>query len=256
MSLSWPSHYRLVLTPHRATAFRLTLRGQLMERTEADVDNLQSLDGLKPLLAKLRPGKMDVRLSQHLVKMQLMPAAGAALSGRESERYIQDRFRRTHGDVARHWTVRWQPEPGHRPFLACAIDSAWLESFSTLLGQNGLALHRLSPWFTASFNRYRARMAKQASDLALIEPERITLARIDQGRWLSLKSQRFSEQPAETLAGMLSREALLGTSASPESLWLESAGVSDDWRALAQSLGRRLHMRPSGNDTATMMAGL
>lgn len=227
MSLLWPD-IRIALTPGLVAVSAAGLYREA--EVEEGGDALAVLDGLLGSL-QLR-GRVRVVLSHELARVGLLTPPPVRLATSEMTAWVREHHARQLGDAADGQHFVWQPAPPGQPVLIGAIDAGWLAALRQTLSQRGLKPAAVEPWLAAACTRLPAALGK-AAWMALAEPGRITLARVERGVFRLLRSSRMSGDPAAALAGMIARESLraeLAELADPAPVWLESVQVHADWR--------------------------
>lgn len=225
MSLLWPD-VRIALTPGFVAAAATGLYREA--EVEEGGDALAALDGLLGSL-QLR-GRARVVLSHELARVGLLPPPPVRLNTGEMAAWVREHHARQLGDAADGWRFVWQPAPPGQPVLTGAIDAGWLAALRQTLSQHGLKPVAVEPWLAVACARLPAALGREAAWMALAEPGRITLARVERGAFRLLRSGRMSGDPAAALAGMIARESLRAELADPAPVWLESIQVHADWR--------------------------
>lgn len=194
-------------------------------------DSADPLAGLADLLAPLRRrGRVRVVLSHELARVWLLPAPPMRLATAELQGWLAETLAGRFGEPARAWRLAWQPAPPGRPLLVTALDAAWLEALQAALASQGLRAAMVAPWLAGAANRLRRPLARGAAWLALAEPGRITLARLEAGEFAALRSSRVAGEPAAALADMVAREGLRAGLAGAAPVWLAADRVEADWR--------------------------
>jgi hypothetical protein len=125
----------------------------------------------------------------------------------------------------------WQPAPPGQPVLAGAVEDGWFAAMQQTLMQHGLKLAAAEPWLVAACARQGSAMKRENAWLALAEPGRITLARLERGVFRTLRSSRVQGDPAVALGEMVARESLLADLAGAMPVWLETVQTQADWRS-------------------------
>lgn len=228
MSLLSPD-IRIALTPGlvAVAAPRLYREAQVAEGGDA-------LAALDELLASLQlRGRVRVVLSHELARVWLLPAPPVRLSTDEMKGWVQGHLAQQFGDAAQGWRLVWQPTPPGQPVLAGAIEAGWFAALQQILSTHGLKPAAVEPWLATACARLPAALGREGAWLALAEPGRITLARVERGAFRALRSSRMSGDPAAALAGMVARESLLAELADDSPVWLESVQLQADWRGNA-----------------------
>lgn len=224
MSLLSPD-IRIALTPGLVAVAAPQLYREAPVAEGGDV--LAALDELlRPL--QLR-GRVRVVLSHELARVWLLPSPPVRLNAAEMKGWVREHLARQFGEPVQGWRLAWQPAPPGQPVLTGAVEAGWFAAMRQILSEHGLKLAAVEPWLAPACARLRAAPGGRAW-LALAEPGRITLARLERGVFRALRSSRVSGDPAAALAGMVARESLLADFSDAVPVWLETVQVQADWR--------------------------
>jgi hypothetical protein len=99
----------------------------------------------------------------------------------------------------------------HGARLACAVDRALIERLASVFVAAGVNLVSVQPFLVAAFNRIRRTVGNGSCWIVVEEPGRLTLALIQRGAWLAIRSRRSDERWRVALPEILEREgAFLG----------------------------------------------
>jgi hypothetical protein len=193
-----------------------------------------ALATLGELLGSLQlHGRARVVLSQEFARVWMLPAPPVRLKMAEMKGWVHDQLARQFGDSVEGWRFAWQPTPPGQPVLTGAVEAGWFAAMQQILSEHGLKPVAVEPWLVAACARLPAALGRGGAWLALAEPGRITLARVERGAFRALRSSRMAGDPAAALAGMVARESLLAELADDSPVWLESVQVQADWRSNA-----------------------
>jgi hypothetical protein len=241
VSLSSPDP-ALALLPGRAL---LSAGGRLLERAAGEgwEGALEALDGL---LAEARPrGGARISLSHHFARVLLLSPPPVRLSAAEMDGWVAEQLNGAYGAEAAAWRPVWQDVPPGRAVPVALMDGARYDQLRERIKAHGLSLGQAMPWFVVVWNRHRRRIGHTHGWLALVEPERLVLARIEGGRPVSLRTAQVGPAPADDLAALVTRESLHHDAAAGTDIWLAAAGI-----ALPGEMsfaGRRVHLlSPAG----------
>lgn len=224
--MSLLSRERLVvsLAPDQLTVLRLGMgrsRSPRKQHAEALPGNgsqpwSNGLEALEILLDDPAWGgpEITIILSNHFVHYAVLPKINhlTAAAGNDLARLI---FGKLFGELAHDWELRVSPG-GPQPTLACGVPHALLTDLRAACEGRG-TLRSIQPALMAVFNRARSVIARQSGTLALLESQRLTLARIENGQWQSISSRAGS---AAALPELLREAAALAGGASGGRLWL------------------------------------
>jgi aryl carrier-like protein len=211
------------------------------------------LKAVEVLLAgKPARGRVELTLSHQLAPVWLIPPAPVRLNWQETQGWVQDRLGKQFGELASTWRIAWEAAPAGEPILASGVDAVWLDGLIEGLREQGVRLQHVRPWLAVACNRHRKVLAKGAAWLALAETGRLTLAGFEDGRLQTLRSSTWDDAPGATLAGMLTRESLLGLGGDSRRVWLQAVHVTADWRGHGGDLDVR-ELSPASAGLAMMM---
>lgn len=242
--LVYRDELRIALCPDQAALLRVGpgWPGRMREARVADcvanrVAGAQEpwrapLAALASLLAQRpsRGGGARVVLSNHFLRYALVPLPPGLPDDPARDAYQRHHLRQLHGDAALGWALRWHEvgAPGNRSGsrLVCGLDPALTAALEQTCRATGWRLRGLRPWLMAGFNPWHRRLGRGRHWFALAEAQRLLLARIVDGQWLTLRSQRLGANWRAELAGMLERERFLAADPAPEDgLWLVAPGL-------------------------------
>ena len=130
-----------------------------------------------------------------------------------------------YGPDAAGWQLVWHDTAPGRPVPVAALERALVARLQERLAQDGLKLKSLAPWFASAWNRHHAALGRQSGWLALLEPGRMALARVEAGRPVALRTQHVTRTPAEDLKAMIQRETLHGGFAESGPVWTVAVNV-------------------------------
>jgi hypothetical protein len=193
-----------------------------------------ALKALADQLADSRSGgRARVVLSHHFAPVYLLQAPSLRLSTKEMLGWTREQLVQQFGEAARGWLLAWQDEPPGEPFLVSTLAPDRLADLNEILRARGLRAGSVEPWLAEACRRHRRVLGRGATWLALAEPGRLTLARLQRGHFRTLRSAQIGTEPARDLADMLAREALLEADQAGGPVWLQSLHVRADWQTLA-----------------------
>jgi hypothetical protein len=215
VSPSWRDRIEIFLAPDRVDLTRIA-RG-LRPRpglTHSEPCEPGSDAGAAPAIAALgralgvlawKNAEAAVTLSQHFVRLALVPNAGEAARGAERLALARHQLRLVYGERADTWETVLG-EAG----IAAAADPALVAALRATLTSAGIRLGALRPFLADAFNAARPFLPDGAAWLAVVEPGRVCVAHLDGARWTALRSQRVNGAPEATLPGVLEQARLAG----------------------------------------------
>jgi hypothetical protein len=177
-----------------------------------------SLAGLKQGLAELRVrgAVCSVVVDNGLARYLLAPWRDELADARERARYIELQLQDVYGSAAKHWEIAMSEAGYGMPTLVCALDREMIAGIRRTVREAGLRLESIQPYLGVACNRWRGELKGSDIWFALLEPQRICLARIVNGVLSLLRSQRIGDRADAELAVMLERETLIAESTGSE----------------------------------------
>lgn len=193
MSLLRPEQVWVALSPQAATCTRrqgwawgagAAEPVRLATQAGEGPDWRPAIEALRPWVSASAKGRGEVRvvLSNHFVRLLVVPWSDALSSDSERLALARHLFRSTCGARADGWRVQLSPAGHGQPALACAVDQALHDALATLLAGTAWRLGALQPLLTAVFNAYRHHMGNDGA-LFVLEPGRSTCVVFRAGRW-------------------------------------------------------------------------
>src|SRR6185436_12688309 len=153
----------------------------------------------------------------------------------------QHRFGALHGAPAAEWQVKVTETAPHGARLACAVERELISRLAEQFVAAGVHLASAQPFLVAAFNRIRKQVGNGSCWIVVEEPGRLTLALIQRGAWLAIRSRRSDERWRVVLPEILEREsAFLGLDQACTRVIVCAQGEFDTemheaWRAQALS---------------------
>jgi hypothetical protein len=130
---------------------------------------------LPAAVADMLAPKLDIVLSEHFARWQLLPWQAEVETPGEKEAWARHSFREVYGEVSRHWQVRCAIQPPGAATPACAIDGGLLAALQALATAHGCRLDRLRPLLVAAAEPE----SRPAARPPLARPARRTAGRAD-----------------------------------------------------------------------------
>lgn len=218
MSLLSTDLLRLFVSPRRVIAIRLAgfSRKRIALKQVYKTDQGRELDwhgamfGLESALRELAGGirKLEVLVSNHFARYQLLPPQGAAgnLTVEEERAYARHCFSQVFGHDSDDWDLRVTYERAGVPRVACAMPTDFLTALSSRAEESGVDLVSVQPYLAAAFNQWRQQIEDRDLWLVVAEQGRLVLARFETGRWRWLRSVRVGRRWMEDLPDLVLRE--------------------------------------------------
>ena len=208
MSLSWlkRKHLRIGLG-----AKRVIVSGAKPVELQGADDWRGALDALPEILKAHRAAEASVVLADQFVRYALLPWNEAVKTPGQWLALARHRFTALHGAPAATWDVKVSETAPFGARLACAADRQLIEGIASVSVAAGVKLVSVEPFLVAAFNRIRKSVGNGSCWIVVEEPGRLTLALIQRGAWLAIRSRRSDERWRSVLPEILEREsAFLG----------------------------------------------
>lgn len=219
MSLRWGDRIDAVLAPRRVTcasAARLPWR-RPAPATVLQVDPDPAAPAWSGAVAALagwidarvwrRGTTVHVALSNHFVRLLVVPWSDALTSASERQALAVRAFEARYGDDADAWSVRLGACRYGEPALACAVDESLRAALQATCADRGMRLATLQPLLGVACEAHSARLPSDGG-LFVVEPGRITGVALEGGacrtvRTLRLDGADWSDAWVERQAGLM-----------------------------------------------------
>jgi hypothetical protein len=168
-----------------------------------------AVNALPSALAAWAPGKprATVILSNHFVRYAVLPWNDALKSEDEWLAYARHRLESVHGHAAAEWNLRVAGTAAQGARVVCAVDQALLDAVDARVAESGAELVSVQPYLMTAFNRMRERLDADRCWLVIEEPDRLTIALIQDGAWSSIRCRRVEGDWRRGLTEILERES-------------------------------------------------
>jgi hypothetical protein len=242
VSLSWlkKKHLRIGLGQKRI----MVSAGKALE-VPAGEDWRAAVDALAPVLRAQAAREASVVLADQFVRYALLPWSQAVKTPEQWLALARHRFNALHGAAAAGWDVKVTETAPMGSRLACAVDRELMERLVSTFVNANVHLVSVQPFLVAAFNRLRSGIGSLVGNgscwIVVEEPGRLTLALIQKGAWVAIRSRRSDERWRVVLPEILEREgAFLGLDAPCTRVIVCAQGefdpqMHDAWRAQAMS---------------------
>jgi hypothetical protein len=216
VSLLWRSHLRISLSAE-SLVLAAYERGLRPGKPKASVTPVlgnpnepewcAAVAALPEALAGFRNHDVSVVLADQFVRYALL-AWNAALKNEEQWLALaRHRLAAVHGAAAADWDVKLTETAPSGPRLACAVDRELLAQLAAKLAAANLRLVSVQPFLVAAFNRIRRAIGNGSCWLVIEEPRRLTLAFIQHGVWVAVRSRRTDPGWRAALPELIERES-------------------------------------------------
>ena len=164
-----------------------------------------SLGGMK--------GEAAVVLADQFVRYALLPWNPTLKTEEQWLALARHRFGAIHGASSAQWDLKVTETAPMGPRLVCAVERSLIEALAAKFVAEKIALVSVQPFLVAAFNRIRTHVGTGSCWIVVEEPGRLTLALIQRGAWMAIRSRRADARWREMLPDILEREsAFLGLS--------------------------------------------
>jgi len=166
-----------------------------------------AVDALPEILLSLKCREASVVLADQFVRYALLPWNEAIKNEEQWLALARHRLAAIHGPVAAAWEVKLTDTAPKGPRLACAVDRALIDELAAKFVAANVRLTSVQPFLIAAFNRIRKTIGNGSCWLVVEEPGRLTLAFIQRGVWVAIRSRRSDQRWREMLPEIIERES-------------------------------------------------
>lgn len=215
---------RIALAPGEAALLRT--RGTPASRVLSSDE--RSAASLLPLLDEALADPVwhgravEVVLSQHFVRHVLTPPPGKVLARTEERALAGASLREIYGELVDQWTIQVVSQPPQFGLVGAAVDTAFTQQLDALLARRGFRNIAIRPLGSFAARRLPK---KFAGWWALAEPGWLSLFGGADGTWRHLAGQPVGDDWADTLPGLIEREAGLAALDLPSAVWVQAVGA-------------------------------
>jgi hypothetical protein len=208
VSLSW-----LKKKPVRSGlgAKRIIVSGGKAVELQAGDDWRGALGALPEILKAHRGSEASIVLADQFARYALLQHNDAVRTSEQWLALARHRFGALHGAVAADWEVKVTQTAPFGARLACAVDRELIEQLAGVFVSSSIKLISVQPFLVAAFNRIRKTVGNGSCWIVVEEPGRLTLALLQRGAWVAIRSRRSDDRWRVVLPEILEREsAFLG----------------------------------------------
>jgi hypothetical protein len=190
-----------------------------------------SLGGMK--------GEAAVVLADQFVRYALLPYNETLKTREQWLALATHRFNTLHGPRAAEWQITVTETAPQGARLACAVDRALVTQLMEVFAKANMRLASVQPFLVAAFNRIRKTVGNGCCWIVVEETGRLTLALIQRGMWIAIRSRRADSGWRNVLPEILERESAFLGLAQPVTRVIVCAQsdfdteMHDAWRAEA-----------------------
>ena len=169
-----------------------------------------AIQALPGILDSFRNQKASLILADKFVHYALLPWSDTLKTHAQWTGLARHRFAAIHGPVAEEWEVKFAETAPAGPRLACAAERPLIDALADAFNNAGVHLTSVQPFLVTAYNRVRQDTGGTCW-LVVEEPGRLTLAFLQHGLWIAIRSRRVDERWRCVLPEIIEREgALLG----------------------------------------------
>lgn len=216
MSLSWRKHLRVSLCADRLVLAGYA-RGLRTGKPKGNVVPVQILpnaaewrgavDALPEVLSTHKNHDVSIVIADQFVRYVLLPWHAALKTDAQWMTLARHRLTTVHGAAAASWDIKLTETAPMGPRLACAMDRELIQELEAKFVAANTRLVSVQPFLVTAFNRIRRTIGKDSCWLVIEEPGRLTLAFIQRGVWVAIRSRRSDHRWRETLPELIERES-------------------------------------------------
>jgi hypothetical protein len=172
-----------------------------------EVDWRAAVDAIPQVLAGHKNHDVSVVLADQFVRYALIPWNAALKTEEQWLTLARHRLTAVHGAPAADWDLKLTETAPQGPRLACAVDRALLGELAAKFVSANMRLSSVQPFLVAAFNRIRGTVGNGSCWLVIEEPGRLTLAFIQRGVWVAIRSRRADQGWRAMLPEIIERES-------------------------------------------------
>jgi hypothetical protein len=192
-------------------AKRIIVSGGKAVELQAGDDWRGALGALPEILKAHRGSEASVVLADQFARYALLQHNDAVRTGEQWLALARHRFGALHGAVAADWDVKVTQTAPLGARLACAVDRELIAQLAGVFVAGSIKLISVQPFLVAAFNRIRKTVGNGSCWIVVEEPGRLTLALLQRGAWVAIRSRRSDDRWRVVLPEILEREsAFLG----------------------------------------------
>jgi hypothetical protein len=165
------------------------------------------VEALTEVLAGMQKQEVSVVLADQFVRYALLPWSAALKSEAQWLALARHRLTAIHGPAAAGWDVKLADTGASGPRLACAVERELIEALAAKFTAAAVTLGSVQPFLVAAFNRIRSTIGNGSCWLVVEEPARLTLALIQRGVWIAIRSRRSDASWRAALPEIIERES-------------------------------------------------
>lgn len=156
-----------------------------------------------------RSARLNVVFGVSQARTALLPWVDDFVRRDDRLAYARLSLRKQFGNAAEDWEIRLADGVYGQPWLVAGVERKLLEGIDGLAAAFGWRVTSAQPALMAVANAFGKRLTHGPLRLMILESSRLLVARIEDGRWLSIRTRRVDDQRSEALPELLAQESLL-----------------------------------------------
>ena len=165
------------------------------------------LDTLSVVLSTRKGQQLSIVLADSFVRYMLLPFNPALKNEEQWLALARHRLSTVYGAQAAEWEVKLTATAPQGARLACAIERKLIEALAEKSVAANVDLVSVQPFLVAAYNQIRDRAGAGSCWLVVEEPGRLTLAYLQHGAWIAVRSRRVDDRWRTVLPEILERES-------------------------------------------------
>jgi hypothetical protein len=170
-----------------------------------------AVDAIPQVLNAYKNYDVSVVVADQFVRYALLPWNEALKTEEQWLTLARHRLSAIHGAAAAGWEIKLTETAPKGPRLACAVDRELIDELAAKFVAANARLVCVQPFLVAAFNRMRSGILSTIGSgscwLVIEEPGRLTLAFIQRGVWVAIRSRRSDSRWRAALPEIIERES-------------------------------------------------
>lgn len=165
------------------------------------------LDVLPEILAARKGQPVSIVLADSFVRYMLLAYNPALKTEEQWLAFARHRLGAVYGAQAAEWEVKLTATAPQGARLACALERTLIASIAEKCVSARVDLVSVQPFLVAGFNQISDLAGAGSCWLVVEEPGRLTLAYLQRGAWIAVRSRRVDERWRVVLPEIIERES-------------------------------------------------
>jgi hypothetical protein len=165
------------------------------------------LDALPEILAARKGQPVSIVLADSFVRYMLLAYNPALKTEDQWLAFARHRLSAVYGAQAAEWEVKLTATAPQGARLACALERTLIASIAEKCVAAHVDLVSVQPFLVAGFNQISDLAGAGSCWLVVEEPGRLTLAYLQRGAWIAVRSRRVDERWRVVLPEIIERES-------------------------------------------------